>query len=147
MAPRRRLGALLITACCEQTLLNKWSVFLLCLDQVLHEELLYANFINPFRPGDALTSITYVQRVEQHPNGKGSGESRTMSTISCCRDMENMEKRYFRFVFVIGYARQRNWGALVVDRDTSEVQRLTRWRANPAMARNKTVRPRSFYAV
>lgn len=38
--------------------------------QVLHEELLYANFINPFRPGDAMTSITYVQRVEQHPNGK-----------------------------------------------------------------------------
>ncbi|CBJ29374.1 conserved unknown protein [Ectocarpus siliculosus] len=39
------------------------------LHEVLHEELMYANFINPFRPGDAMTSITYVQRVEQHPNG------------------------------------------------------------------------------
>lgn len=31
---------------------------------------MYANFINPFRPGDAMTSVTYVQRVEQHPNGE-----------------------------------------------------------------------------
>lgn len=38
--------------------------------QVLHEELMYANFVNPFRPGDAMTSLTYVHRVEQHPNGE-----------------------------------------------------------------------------
>lgn len=31
---------------------------------------MYANFVNPFRPGDAMTSMTYVQRVEQHPNGE-----------------------------------------------------------------------------
>ncbi|CAN0091991.1 unnamed protein product [Hapterophycus canaliculatus] len=40
------------------------------LHEVLHEELMYANFINPFRPGDAMSSVTYVQRVEQHPNGE-----------------------------------------------------------------------------
>eukprot|EP00904_Undaria_pinnatifida_P013303 jgi/Undpi1/9102/HiC_scaffold_26.g11560.m1 len=39
------------------------------LHETLHEELMYANFVNPFRPGDAMTSMTYVQRVEQHPNG------------------------------------------------------------------------------
>lgn len=38
--------------------------------QTLHEELLYANFINPFRPGDAMTSMTYIHKVEQHPNGE-----------------------------------------------------------------------------
>eukprot|EP00903_Cladosiphon_okamuranus_P017577 g16190.t1 len=37
--------------------------------EVLHEELIYANFVNPFRPGDAMTSLTYIHRVEQHPNG------------------------------------------------------------------------------
>lgn len=40
--------------------------------QVLHEELMYANFVNPFRPGDAMTSLTYIHRVEQHPNGERS---------------------------------------------------------------------------
>lgn len=31
---------------------------------------MYANFVNPFRPGDAMTSVTYIHRVEQHPNGE-----------------------------------------------------------------------------
>lgn len=43
---------------------------LLIVVQVLHEELMYANFVNPFRPGDAMTSLTYIHRVEQHPNGE-----------------------------------------------------------------------------
>lgn len=38
--------------------------------QTLHEELLYANFINPLQPGDSMTSITFIQQVEQHPNGE-----------------------------------------------------------------------------
>ncbi|CAM9164474.1 unnamed protein product [Pylaiella littoralis] len=39
------------------------------LHEVLHEELMYANFVNPFRPGDAMTSLSFIQGVEQHPNG------------------------------------------------------------------------------
>lgn len=45
--------------------------------QTLHEELLYANYVNPFRPGDAMTSVTYVQRVEQHPNGELPSRDKT----------------------------------------------------------------------